>query len=201
MVKTDVVDAIVLALEKISRDYVRLSEKNYSKIEGDISFIRNCSKEKILERPFAYEFYHQFRSLMDKGIVDFGELVIQAEIDKTYQHYFENNQQGKTGRGKIPDFLIHLKNKNQNLAVIEFKLASNQDNLESDFKKLVEFKKNVRLQYDYGVEVIIGDTKSIEQVKLKVEELSTSEGEELQIVYYDTQTGKASNSSIKFKVF
>jgi hypothetical protein len=192
MVTTNVIDAVKLALEQISQNYVRLSQKNYSQIEGDTTFQQNCSKEKILERPFAYEFYHQFRKLMEEKVVDFGEFVIQAEIDKTYQHCFS------TKRGKIPDFLIHLREKKQNLAVIEFKLADNSENLKSDFEKLVEFKNNEILEYEYGVEVIIGDTKSIEQVKLNVEELSTTGGEELHIIYYDTETGKTSNSSIKF---
>ena len=197
MVKIDVIEAIGFALENIDVGYVRLSQKDYSKMNADDSFQKECSKEKILERPFAYEFYHQFRNLMIAGILDFGELVIQAEIDKRYQHCFANNQ-GNLGRGTIPDFLIHLPNHQSNLAVIEFKLTSNLGNLESDFRKLVKFKKNEQLRYEYGIEVIIGDTKSLEQAKSKVERLATSKGEEINIVYFNTQTGKVSNSSIKF---
>jgi len=202
IVTTSVIEAVKLALEQISQDYVRLSQKIYSQIEGDRSFKLKCSKEKILERPFAYEFYHQFRKLMEEKIVDFGELVIQAEIDKTYQHCSQNDQEGKiSSRGKIPDFLIHLPNrKDDNLAVIEFKLTSNLSNLESDFKKLVKFKLNPHLKYNYGIEVIIGDTKSLEQAKAKTKRFATTKGEELNIIYFDTQTLKASNSSIKLKI-
>lgn len=197
MITTNVIDAIVLALGKVDVNFVRLSQKDYSRIQADDFLKRRFSEEKILERPFAYEFYHQFRSLMEKGIVDFGDLVIQAEIDKTYQHCFKKNQE-PAGRGKIPDFLIHLQNSNRNLAVIEFKLASNLGNLVGDFEKLVEFKKNEDLQYDYGVEVVIGNAESIERVESNVKRIEKSEGEELQIVYFNTDSGRAIGSSLRF---
>lgn len=197
MITTNVIDAIVLALESIDVNYVKLSQKDYSNVRANGSLVKKFSEEKILERPFAYEFYHQFRNLMEKGIVDLGDLIIQAEIDKTYQHCFKSNKE-PTGRGRIPDFLVHLPDSENNLAVIEFKLTSNLDNLVRDFQKLVEFKNNEDLQYDYGVEVIIGDAKSIERAKSDVKKAEKSEGEELRIIYFNTDSGKAISSSLKY---
>ena len=101
-------------------------------------------------------------------------------------------------RGKIPDFLLHLPNSKQNLAVIEFKLANNLGELESDLEKLAEFKKNEDLQYDYGVEVIIGNTQSLKRAKTRIEKLRRPKGEEITIIYFDNDSGKADSSSLKF---
>ena len=48
MVKIDVIEAIVFALENIDVDYVRLSQKDYSRMNANDSFQKECSKEKIL---------------------------------------------------------------------------------------------------------------------------------------------------------
>jgi hypothetical protein len=133
-----------------------------------------------------------------KSLQDYFLLVIQAEIDKTYQHCFRN-EKGETLRGKIPDFLIHLPNEKKNLAVIEFKLASNLSNLISDFIKLATFKLSGDLQYVFGIEVIIGDPNEIAHVKDLIKKLVTKKGVDLDIIYYDIQTGESSNMIIKFE--
>jgi len=197
MATENVIKAIEMALEKIEKSYIKLSQKDYSRVQAGVSLVERFSEDKILERPFAYEFYHQLRDLMDKSIVDFGSPIVQAEVDKTYQHCFENNRSAK--RGKIPDFLIHLPNKSRrNLAVIEFKLATNLANIESDLSKLVEFKKNKHLHYDYGVQVIIGDNKSLEKAKPVIKKLEETDGEEIWIVYFNTDSMKANSQSLNF---
>jgi hypothetical protein len=197
MATENVIEAIKMALEKIDKSYIKLSQKDYSRVQADVSLVEILSEEKILERPFAYEFYHQLRDLMDKSIVDFGSPIVQAEVDKTYQHCFENNR--STKRGKIPDFLIHLPNESrQNLAVIEFKLATNLANIESDLSKLVVFKKNKRLHYDYGVQVVIGDSKSLEKAKAAIKKLEEINGEEILIIYFNTDSMKTSSQSFNF---
>ncbi len=74
-------------------------------------------EQKIQERPFAYEFYHQFRKLWDSGCVNMllpHDIVIQAEVNKSYQ----NIPNLKT----ISDFLFHKSSSNErNFAVVEFK--------------------------------------------------------------------------------
>ena len=174
-----VIDAIKMALKGMDKKYCMLSQIDYRRLELNESIRENLSKEKYLERPFAYEFYHQLRKLIDSGKVNLGGPIIQAEVDKRYQHCFEN--------GKIPDFIIHIPNNtNKNLAVIEFKLASNLREIEEDFKKLIEFKQ--RLGYEYLIQVIIGDNSSLENAREYIKRISTNNGEKIIIVKLNVET-------------
>ena len=47
----------------MDKRYCMLSTIDYRKL--DESFRENLSKEKYLERPFAYEFYHQLRIIIN----------------------------------------------------------------------------------------------------------------------------------------
>jgi len=93
----NVIKAFKNALEKMDKNYCRLTQGEYQ------------------ERPICYEFYHQLRKLIEYGEIDLGVTVIQAEVDKTYQRYFPT--------GKKPDFILHVPDTDLNLAVIEFKRA------------------------------------------------------------------------------
>ena len=191
MVIRDVIKAIKVALEHMDRKYCTLSQIDYSKINVINSFRNYLSKEKYLERPFAYEFYHQLRRLMDRGKVDLGGPIIQAEVNKRYQRCFET--------WKIPDFIIHIPNSDQNLAVIEFKLTNNLTGIKSDIKKLVEFKTNQDLKYANGVEVILGDKPSLESLRKDINNWNDNGGEEIIIVEFDTDSWKADSSVLQFK--
>ncbi|MFA5033962.1 MAG: hypothetical protein WC614_13220 [bacterium] len=177
------------ALENIKENYCNLSQIDYSKLY--LSFEQNIKETKYLERPFAYEFYHEFRKLMENSDIDFGRYVMQAEVDKRYQHCFED--------GKIPDFIMHKKNSNENLCVIEFKLATNLTKLKDDFDKLLDFKTNPELKYTYAVEVIIGDTTSLIEVKQKIEQLKNNIGEEIIVIEFNTSLWKAQESRIQYQ--
>ncbi len=83
MVIREAIKAIKLALENMDQNYCNLSQIDYNKIKIMKPFIIYLSKEKYLERPFAYEFYHQLRRLLDEGEVDFGGPIIQAEVGKS----------------------------------------------------------------------------------------------------------------------
>lgn len=194
MLIRDVIGAIKMALEKMDKKYCTLSQIDYSKIDESIR--KPIAEEKYLERPFAYEFYHQLRKLMDSGNVDFGGPIIQAEVDKRYQHCFIN--------GKIPDFIIHVpspSNTNKNLAVIEFKLATNLEGkcgIEHDIKKLVEFRKNEHLQYTCAIEVIIGSENSLESAKERIGQLNKTQGEEIIIIEFNTDSWRVNESRIRY---
>lgn len=178
-----------MALERMNRGYCRLSTLDYSKLEINESAKKKLSKEKYLERPFAYEFYHQLRKLMDNGEVDLGGPIIQAEVDKRYQHCFEN--------GKVPDFIIHVPNNtDKNLAVIEFKLASNLRDIEEDFKKLVEFRQT--LNYKYLIQVIIGNSYSLERARNHIKEISDN-GEKIIIVEFNVENWRTREWEIEYK--
>ncbi|MEM2941668.1 MAG: hypothetical protein QW304_09005 [Thermoproteota archaeon] len=183
MVVKDVIEAVKMALENMDERYCIPSKRDYSEPEKEIV-------EKYLERPFAYEFYHQLRKLIDKGNVNLGEPIIQAEVDKRYQHLFKN--------GKIPDFIMHVPNTSQNLAVIEFKLAPNLSEIEDDLEKLAEFKRN-DLRYTYLIEVVIGNRCSLERARENIRKLSKTQGEKITIIEFDTRSWKANESEITFK--
>lgn len=183
-------DIIKIALENMDKAYCQLSLINYSEIDELNS--EQPTEEKYLERPCAYEFYHQLRKLIDRGIVNLGEkTVIQAEVSKIYQRYFAT--------GKIPDFIIHIPNSNRrNLAVIEFKLAINLSEIGKDLEKLIEFKKNDTLEYTHIIEVIIGNQTSIEKARIKIEQLLKSKGEEITIIEFNTDKWTSNSIEISY---
>jgi len=192
MVIKDVVIATKLALENMNKNYCKLSIIDYKEIKASNTTIDYLKKEKYLERPLAYEFFHQLRGFMDTGVVDFGEPIIQAEVDKRYQNCFE--------KGKMPDFIIHLPNSKKNLAVIEFKLAKRGKNdLKEDFKKIVEFKTNSDLMYLYGIEVLLGPKRYLEKRKRDINNWNEADGEEIIIFEFDTDSWEADHSVIHFK--
>jgi len=135
----------------MDRKYCRLSHLDYK----DTDFPEVLSGAKYLERPFAYEFYHQLRRLIESKRVDFGGALVQAEVDKRYQHI--------PAVDDIPDFIIHLPNSpKKNIAVIEFKLASREvGDIERDLAKLVNFQ-GPHLKYDHIVEVLIGSKMDLD---------------------------------------
>ncbi len=184
-----VIEAIETALKNINPCYCDLSRIIYSQSAVD----QYPAKEKYLERPFAYEFYHQFRRLIDEGRLDFGDSVIQAEVDKRYQRL--------AALGKIPDFILHTPNcTDKNLAVIEFKLASNNRKpLVDDLKKLVSFKRVEAASYKYLVEVIIGNSTELGEAWERINQLATVEGEEISMVSYDVNERKTEHRIILFQ--
>jgi hypothetical protein len=185
-----IINAIKLSLENMNRKFVDLSRLRFDDLSNALK--KTLQKQKIQERPFAYEFYHQFRILWDsesiQGIVSEG-LVIQAEVNKTYQ-YIPNLK-------KIPDFLLHKPNTNENFAVIEFKLASNTEGIRDDFEKLIAFKQ--RLQYNYLVEVVIGDENSLRNAMRQIKRLNNSDGEEIIIIALNTDLWKANDCRIRYR--
>ncbi len=188
----DVVEVVKLALDSMEKDYCSLSKLIYENIEASDSIIIVLKEEKYLERPFAYEFYHQLRRLLDEGRVDFGEPIIQAEVDKRYQNIFK--------KGKIPDFIIHLPNSKRNLVVIEFKLATRKaEDIKKDIRKLVKFKTKEELNYDYGVEVILGTNQDLDVLRADINNWNKFEGEEIIIIEFNTDSWKANHSVIQFK--
>jgi hypothetical protein len=64
-----------------------------------------------LERPFAYELYHQLRLIWSEEQFE-SDCVIHSEVYKKYQQIKDLE--------KMPDFLFHLPKPDSNLAVVEF---------------------------------------------------------------------------------
>src|SRR5438034_4135863 len=115
------IDTIAGALTNIDWAYVTLSRLQYENSYLPIRY----GDPHWLERPFAYEIYHQLRLLWEKK-QDF-DCVIQGEVFKYYQEIRELK--------RMPDLLLHKPNSNEkNLTVIEIKLAADRQKLlECDF--------------------------------------------------------------------
>lgn len=182
-------NAIKLSLENMNRKFTDLSKLEFDEISEE--FKKIVIEQKIQERPFAYEFYHQFRKMWDCGsIVSIvsSDLVIQAEVNKRYQNIPDC--------GKIPDFLLHKPGTHENFAVIEFKLASNQSELKDDFNKLFKFR--TELGYTFIFEVILGKDDELTNVINHINQLRSSNGEEIIIICFNTTTWKANDFKIKY---
>ena len=114
------VNAVKYALEKMDRRFLELSGLIFDEYTDELLRRLGETQEKLLERPFAYEFYHQMRFLWDSGselVAPFADVVIQGEVDKGYQAIRDLD--------RVPDFLLHRPNSNErNFAVIEVKLAA-----------------------------------------------------------------------------
>jgi hypothetical protein len=185
-----IVKIIKLCLEKMNKQFVNLSKLRFDEISGELKNI--LQEQKIQERPFVYEFYHQFRKMWDNE--DIREIlsekvIIQAEVNKNYQ--------GIPDLRKIPDILLHRPNTTENFAVIEFKLASNVAQIENDFKKLITFKR--RLGYRYLIEILIGDKNSLRVARDRILSLDSPNGDEIILIEFNTDSWMANDSKIRYK--
>src|SRR6266567_9190786 len=146
----DFVKLLCTALENLDWNYVTLSRVQY--FEGKKPPELN-SKAHWLERPFAYELYHQLRCMWATMGFE-SACVIHAEVYKKYQA-IKNLK-------KMPDFLFHLPKLDCNVAVVEIKLAVNPG-LQEDLDKLTLFH-NI-LKYQYLIEVIIGTDAELREAE------------------------------------
>ena len=177
---------IVKALERIDPKQCRLSTLKYE----DLKLPNEFFDSKYLERPFAYEFYHQFRKLIENKEIELEEnVLIQGEVDKTYQVIGDVS--------KIPDFLVHIPSETtNNKAVIEFKMATRSfPDIERDFDKLLKFKD--RLNYEKLVEVLIGETDAIIKKKIKLSKYHNDDCN-IHVILYDINILKAEEYKIKY---
>lgn len=142
--------AIQRALELTRPEYCLLSNLDFATggpIRAHIS--------KYQERVLAYEFYHQLRLLMEKGLCAW-DAFLQAEVSKEYQHIFAERT--------VPDFLIHVPGTlEQDHAVIEVKLAARPlHELRSDQRKLLLFRGE-HVRYQYLVQILAGSEAEVTQ--------------------------------------
>jgi len=62
----------------------------------------------------------------------------------------------------------------------------------------VEFKKNENLKYTHVIEVIIGNETSFRDAKERITKLNKSEGEEITIIEFNTDSWKANDWEIRY---
>jgi hypothetical protein len=149
------------------------------------------TEEKLLERPFAYEFYHQMRCLWDNRselVAPFADVVIQGDVDKGYQAI--------RGLDRIPDFLLHSPNSDErNFAVIEVKLAAFARDIERDLDKFVAFRN--RRGYRHFVEIVIGHETGLRRVNLAGLNQTGNRLVEIVVIFFNTDTWKATDHHIR----
>jgi len=76
-------------------------------------------------------------------------------------------------------------------------LASNLRDIEEDFKKLIEFKQ--RLGYKYLIQVIIGNSSSLENARERIGRISTNNGERIIIVKFNVETWSTEEWEIEYE--
>lgn len=183
----DISKVILKAIENVDRNYCRLSNLKYTDDEGTDNLLK---KEKYLERPIAYEFYHQFRLLMNnRKFLDKG-IVLHGEMDKRYQRV-----------AAIPDFVLHGSgNTKNNLAVVEFKMSERIDKLQKDFVNLRQFRESP-LEYDHAFEIIIGTKcgyhKDIKKITEIVQIVKRNGITEIELIYVERETGTVHSTKLK----
>lgn len=86
--------------------------------------------EKYRERVYAYELYHQLRSIWTSA-----QFFLNGEVDK-------KGHPGFPGTGPQPDLIVHEPNTTNNVAVFEIKACNAQNiGIDADLLKLKYFKR------------------------------------------------------------
>lgn len=103
-----------------------------SKVANAYFLLPTLGGEKYRERVYAYELYHQLRSIWTST-----QFFLNGEVDKKGHPCFP-------GIGPQPDLLVHEPNTTNNVAVFEIKACNAQnDGIDADLGKLNYFRKNV----------------------------------------------------------
>lgn len=140
------------AMSNIANDYWMVQTA-----EGD---------EKVRERVFCYELYHQMRLLQELpkyGFPQMSELTIAGELLKRGFVGFKS-EDGNTDEQKCPDFIFHVPKEHENNAIVmEVKGRTNSNSYKqgiyNDFKTINAFIKSRKLYYQAGVFLLYGHTQ------------------------------------------
>lgn len=152
MTKEELLNLLIESIRNTTIDYYRRSDNS------------------LLERPFCYELYHQFRLLQREK----GALMLSGEPSKTLSCPINGGEYPASDIDKdhvYPDFILHkglsdTDPENQIMA-IEVKQKGNidKDKLESDIKKLQRMVSS--LAFNFGVFIAIGMTNTELRDELK----------------------------------
>jgi hypothetical protein len=103
------------------------------------------------ERAYCYEVYHQLRLQLG----DLFPYTIHGEIDKA-GHEWVVKEFGKRARPN-PDFILHIPDTRDNLAIIEVKI-SDSEMINGDLEKITKFMGG-KLNYQHGIMLLFGSAK------------------------------------------
>jgi hypothetical protein len=178
------IEEIKTALSNIDWQYVTLSRLRYDDSITPVSF----GDLHWLERPFAYEIYHQLRCLQNAPNYDL-KCAIHAEVLKNYQEIRDLK--------KMPDLLLHVPNTERNLAVIEIKLASNKlKYLKDDLNKLALFQRVLR--YENLIEVVIGKDEEFPPINELLDKVDVDNGTPIDVLFLSLDDHRIERHPIKY---
>jgi hypothetical protein len=110
----------------------QLLKDSTSKIEDAYFLLPTLGGEKYRERVYAYELYHQLRSIWTST-----QFFLNGEVDKKGHPCFPES-------GPQPDLIVHERNTTNNLAVFQIKACNAQNaGIDADLLKLQYFRKEV----------------------------------------------------------
>lgn len=115
-----------------------------AKIEGSYFLLPTLGDDKLRERVYAYELYHQMRSKWTLK-----NLILNGEVDKKGHPRFPPSNEPQ------PDLIIHEPGTENNLAVFEIKSSGAQKReIVEDLNKLHLFLES--LHYERAIYLIYG---------------------------------------------
>lgn len=129
--------------------------------------------QSIYERIICYEFYHQFRTIMEAMNSPY---ILHGELDKQYRHEKQK-----------PDFVFHIPGTEKNLAILEFKNAKYLNRIKTDLEKLHKFM-NAPYGYKIGILVIFGQSYEIQKIQQHLDSMSLDDT--VTVLFYETGEGK-----------
>lgn len=198
--KEPFLQVVLDTLRAMERQFVDLSLLKWGGIDKP-ELLPFFLEQRVQERPFAYEFYHQFRKLWENGkIVDlgYGHTTTQAEVHKGYQDIPRLK--------KMPDLLVHRaggKEPGDQVAVLEFKLATNTSKFQEDFNKLIDFRQF--LEYQFGIEIIIGTEADLRTAQNYIAKTLTNPNQyhwksiSLNVIYFECEQWRAMIEQREYK--
>ncbi len=192
------------ALKKVEPSYTKSYQ--YEDYEG------NEFTYEQLERNFAYELYHQIRTLKEKNLKKENKIVINAEVVK--QGYVEKKMDSTEKSIKkthvLPDIVIHggqgESNKNLQLLVAEIKRNSttNQD-LKRDLQKLGWYLTSLTYadqRIPFGVGCFIMTNISKDQLYKKIKTVLVNEPDcDIHFIGENNRDEKLSEVADKITIF
>lgn len=176
--------------------------------------IKEPSKFTMQERVFCYEFYHQFRMIMEANMYKYGNLIFNGEIKKSEFDDFlklteESNKEpnkdseNKSKEYKYPDFVLHSGQDNVKAqeCVIEVKTAEriNKVGIGGDIDKLLKFVDENKLNYNTALFIAVNmDNKELKEQIEKIADKLT--GRNANKIYF-MATKSVRNDDCKLKYF
>lgn len=189
------------------------------------SSINKPSQFTMQERVFCYEFYHQFRMIMEANMYKYGNLIFngeikKSEIDKLLEHTEESNKESdkesnkepnkdsenKSKEYKYPDFVLHggQDDDTHQECVIEVKTAERIKKnvaigIGGDIDKLLKFVDENKLNYNTALFIAVNmDNKELKEQIEKIADKLT--GRNANKIYF-MATKSVRNDDCKLKYF